>query len=124
MLTREIQLPRCKLPGAEQLQIRGTQPGELGDQGLQGAACVSRPVAEAIVGLEAEVGPPCENDAGARDPVGLLTVDQVPHYIERTERVGTFSPFDPGLTQAVEERPRSEERRVGKECRSRWSPYH
>ena len=30
-------------------------------------------------------------------------------------------------TQAVEERDdngRSEERRVGKECRSRWSPYH
>ena len=22
------------------------------------------------------------------------------------------------------EQPRSEERRVGKECRSRWSPYH
>ena len=22
------------------------------------------------------------------------------------------------------EKPRSEERRVGKECRSRWSPYH
>ena len=22
------------------------------------------------------------------------------------------------------DRPRSEERRVGKECRSRWSPYH
>ena len=21
-------------------------------------------------------------------------------------------------------KPRSEERRVGKECRSRWSPYH
>src|SRR2546427_8837919 len=27
-----------------------------------------------------------------------------------------------GLTTA--ESPRSEERRVGKECRSRWSPYH
>ena len=25
---------------------------------------------------------------------------------------------------AMEEHPRSEERRVGKECRSRWSPYH
>src|SRR3989449_9204731 len=25
---------------------------------------------------------------------------------------------------AVEELSRSEERRVGKECRSRWSPYH
>src|SRR2546430_13314875 len=24
----------------------------------------------------------------------------------------------------IERRPRSEERRVGKECRSRWSPYH
>ena len=24
----------------------------------------------------------------------------------------------------VETMPRSEERRVGKECRSRWSPYH
>src|SRR3712207_7209887 len=24
----------------------------------------------------------------------------------------------------VHETPRSEERRVGKECRSRWSPYH
>ena len=27
-------------------------------------------------------------------------------------------PFQPVLTR------RSEERRVGKECRSRWSPYH
>ena len=24
----------------------------------------------------------------------------------------------------IEEKARSEERRVGKECRSRWSPYH
>ena len=24
----------------------------------------------------------------------------------------------------LREIPRSEERRVGKECRSRWSPYH
>src|SRR2546422_6045911 len=29
----------------------------------------------------------------------------------------------PGVGGAVE-RQRSEERRVGKECRSRWSPYH
>ena len=26
--------------------------------------------------------------------------------------------------QAETEKARSEERRVGKECRSRWSPYH
>ena len=30
---------------------------------------------------------------------------------------------DRELKRAVE-RSRSEERRVGKECRSRWSPYH
>ena len=31
-----------------------------------------------------------------------------------------------GLTrlEASEKMTRSEERRVGKECRSRWSPYH
>ena len=28
------------------------------------------------------------------------------------------------LSGALAGRPRSEERRVGKECRSRWSPYH
>ena len=26
--------------------------------------------------------------------------------------------------QLIERQTRSEERRVGKECRSRWSPYH
>ena len=28
------------------------------------------------------------------------------------------------LTTNMEHQSRSEERRVGKECRSRWSPYH
>ena len=30
----------------------------------------------------------------------------------------------PTYTDALSEEERSEERRVGKECRSRWSPYH
>src|SRR3712207_7633342 len=29
-----------------------------------------------------------------------------------------------GYAKLQSTRPRSEERRVGKECRSRWSPYH
>ena len=29
-----------------------------------------------------------------------------------------------GSTSVIESWNRSEERRVGKECRSRWSPYH
>src|SRR3712207_9432597 len=31
---------------------------------------------------------------------------------------------DATVTDLVEDTVRSEERRVGKECRSRWSPYH
>ena len=31
---------------------------------------------------------------------------------------------DDGSTVSIAKCPRSEERRVGKECRSRWSPYH
>src|SRR5258705_7689856 len=32
--------------------------------------------------------------------------------------------IEPGISAASNEGRRSEERRVGKECRSRWSPYH
>ena len=38
----------------------------------------------------------------------------------------THVPFDGWTWEAMEQGAvdRSEERRVGKECRSRWSPYH
>ena len=39
--------------------------------------------------------------------------DRLPKAVERIEE-----------TQKKLEQQRSEERRVGKECRSRWSPYH
>src|SRR2546429_3620113 len=47
----------------------------------------------------------------------LLT--QNPIWIGRTKDIGYISPED-----AIALSMRSEERRVGKECRSRWSPYH
>ena len=34
-----------------------------------------------------------------------------------------LTPYDP-IAQQFADSFRSEERRVGKECRSRWSPYH
>src|SRR5687767_7542505 len=48
-------------------------------------------------------------------------VRKLPYDVEKS--------FDPVTTigtspNAVIVNPRSEERRVGKECRSRWSPYH
>src|SRR5256886_13704288 len=45
-----------------------------------------------------------------RDAVGIAYVDIT---------TGEFA-----VTQFSTPEPRSEERRVGKECRSRWSPYH
>src|SRR2546425_11117494 len=45
---------------------------------------------------------------------------------ERTPRSASpLAPPAPGSSPPAQpQRERSEERRVGKECRSRWSPYH
>src|SRR2546426_11249528 len=48
---------------------------------------------------------------------------------ERTDPIFSTPPVSPprrysGGTSTSSSRIRSEERRVGKECRSRWSPYH
>src|SRR5256886_10468955 len=51
-----------------------------------------------------------------QDLADLLDRDEVGD----TRRVGAQVHLDLGDVR----RPRSEERRVGKECRSRWSPYH
>src|SRR2546430_8491173 len=56
---------------------------------------------------------------GAREPLQLGELDHV-----RTVDLGPvlallLRPVEGGVDQV-----RSEERRVGKECRSRWSPYH
>src|SRR2546422_11493582 len=46
-------------------------------------------------------------------------VDRRPYRVQAARR--SDDPRDPRFQVAY---PRSEERRVGKECRSRWSPYH
>src|SRR6195256_4412369 len=55
----------------------------------------------------------------------ILSFRQVIRLYPEVAWVNNFRIADPGL--AVAQHPtllRSEERRVGKECRSRWSPYH
>ena len=44
--------------------------------------------------------------------------------IERLEKSGIIKGYKAVLTDVSGINKRSEERRVGKECRSRWSPYH
>ena len=63
-----------------------------------------------------------EYDGPPLEPLELYTtksggeiVGQLYHFIDKGQRAVALRP---------EMTPRSEERRVGKECRSRWSPYH
>src|SRR5258708_28344651 len=50
------------------------------------------------------------------------------HALGGKEHVEWKNPYDVGMTGLIGfasgYQARSEERRVGKECRSRWSPYH
>ena len=57
----------------------------------------------------------CSSDLG---PWSATSIAHWPPFIVADTSTLDASPLRPYL------RARSEERRVGKECRSRWSPYH
>ena len=46
------------------------------------------------------------------------------YYPKYDKQQDIYNDFFNELDEAVKALSRSEERRVGKECRSRWSPYH
>ena len=52
-----------------------------------------------------------------------MTEDNVQQNAKAQMTIVTDLRFWDYLVQG-QKQPRSEERRVGKECRSRWSPYH
>jgi len=93
----EFQAP--EVPQDDDVEEAVVHPGLGGD--LHPAA------EEPAVGDDHRVHPPTERFAAVDDHLDVL----VP--------VGSD-----GRQGAPEEGHRSEERRVGKECRSRWSPYH
>ena len=53
-----------------------------------------------------------------RDVIGIVT------QIDREDAGMKEQWFNKSLDESINLPGRSEERRVGKECRSRWSPYH
>src|SRR5437773_2056848 len=85
--------------------------------------------------LRVLVGPRRRDDVDvhAADLVDLVVDDLgEDHLLAEPERVvpATVEPLCRHALEVADARegdvdePRSEERRVGKECRSRWSPYH
>src|SRR5256884_4582548 len=72
---------------------------------------------------------PIYGDAARRQPATSAPVRlrvALPALRSRSGRSGSFSErrSQPHRVQRARAGSRSEERRVGKECRSRWSPYH
>src|SRR5687767_15390721 len=65
------------------------------------------------------------NAVQAMEEGGTLRVSAIPaHGSVRVEVADTGTGIAPENLQLIFDPLRSEERRVGKECRSRWSPYH
>ena len=61
--------------------------------------------------------------AGVDVTAGYESVELIKSHVKRTEIPGVMGSIG-GFGGMFELLGRSEERRVGKECRSRWSPYH
>src|SRR3712207_7436530 len=83
------------------------------DIGVTGVQTCALPIFHAMPVL-------VETDAGTVRSVKRLT-DGITLRGVRIEPELITSIYDNEMEDRV---PRSEERRVGKECRSRWSPYH
>ena len=60
------------------------------------------------------------SDVCSSDLIGFCrsVIQFIKMRTSKSNRLNCLTPLSPNPS------PRSEERRVGKECRSRWSPYH
>src|SRR3989454_12385030 len=81
--------------------------GELARRYPRGELIVSTPQDPDAADVDAQFG-----GAVDRLPVGRRRTKSLPGLLLWSRRAASLA------------RERSEERRVGKECRSRWSPYH
>src|SRR6185312_14317168 len=84
--------------------------------------------AAAAVRIASAVGAEAETMAGNPAAIVFCTISNEQRLVTR-QKPPVFSkqprsPAPTSLSRALCRPTRSEERRVGKECRSRWSPYH
>src|SRR2546430_4606994 len=100
-----------------------------------GTVTETRKRALGLLGSTIAASEPALETSGAtlEDRVGgeaddVLEAEELAEFIEQRQReagIGTQQDADSRkLLLQTQHQARSEERRVGKECRSRWSPYH
>src|SRR3984893_17799718 len=97
-----------------ELGLSGDEP-ELGDAARLGQRAALVAAAGAL--WRGQLGPLLDMRQ-AKDLLGVSSRQAVHDLIQRRRLLAVTT--EDGRTLI----PRSEERRVGKECRSRWSPYH
>src|SRR5256885_15833990 len=99
---------RCQTRGAAYASARAAAAvrGDFGDLGHVPARLRKAP--------DASAGAEAQREVNAGNLVALPEVSDV----------ACHPALRPVLVASLECLERSEERRVGKECRSRWSPYH
>src|SRR3989441_6272822 len=76
-----------------------------------------------VVKLGSHVAQQIARDALA-PAVGVEEADDPLRLLKRLNEAVQEQPVETAIPKLDARRVRSEERRVGKECRSRWSPYH
>ena len=74
-----------------------------------------------IVGCGGDTNSPKGTVEKFVDSVKKLDTEALKTTVTKTEELGDLNNVSADEKETAE---RSEERRVGKECRSRWSPYH
>lgn len=99
----ECQRVRLETPGVKHLKIDGAELREFRQKRCERATGIPVPMSKSIVGLEARVSPLRENDPRARNPVRLLSVDEMPNHIERTKGVRPLVGTDPLVWKTVEQ---------------------
>src|ERR1039457_5646724 len=108
----------------------GTAPSFLrmcSDKDMSGKFHANRPSRKEIFGCEKNL--PCHSNGRIHGQIcewKIMAENQTqnPPPVQPPPPTPTLPPPNPESQSRTWNMLRSEERRVGKECRSRWSPYH
>jgi len=101
--TRQCQLSLGEAPVSDDLEVGLATLGEAVEERVQRPAGEATELGEAVKGLERPALAVLQDDAGARDPVGLFAVDEMADHVERAPSVGAFVGVVPWSARAAEE---------------------